>query len=494
MKNVTLAIMVLASIIFAQTIKWEKSFPFETEDEAPVGIDITPEGNILIACYANGPNKCYWDDDTEQYTGPDTKLLILNSSGNTIGVENYGILLKHGVTGIGSTDTGYSIFGNFVDSSPTMIPSSAWIVRFNEEHRDTLKNNRSGFSDGYTFRRTKTSYRHMPVALMSDSHWFKSGSSHSVLVDTDNNYLLSLSDMETQFPDSLFFDPSDKWVQSFDIFDFDYNESSKMFIAGSLWGMSLNANYEFIIKLDIERNVIWQKYYYGYDPPEGQVSHLFSAISATSDEGCIIGIWEDKNNNFSVDEDECRLVRYDSEGNESYSISVLNRLDFIHRISENKYIYKVRGSSELTKIVDTGSELEKVWTSEFPGIRAIRPVENGFVAAGVKDGNIWVTEFDATTGIEHQSAIPEIAELYQNYPNPFNNSTLISYSVANTADVRLSVYNVKGELVRELVNRRQNKGRYSVVFKADDLNSGVYFCKLEIDGVEKVSRKMVNLK
>ena len=491
MKKVSLAIMVIASIIFAQTIKWEKSFPFETEDEAPVGIDITQEGNILIACYANGPNECYWDDDTEQYTGPDTKLLILDSSGNTIGVENYGILLKHGVTGIGSTDTGYSIFGNFVDSSPTMIPSSAWIVRFNEEHRDTLKNNRYGFSDGYTFRRTKTSYRHMPVALMSDSHWFKSGSSHSVLVDTDNNYLLSLSDMETQFPDSLFIDPEYQWFNSFMIEDFDYDTNGDILLTGHIFGgMSLNAYYDFIIRLDTEKNVIWQKYYSEYQTP----ARYFSAVSVTSDEGCIIGIWEDKNNNFSVDEDECRLVRYDSEGNESYSISVLNRLDFIHRISENKYIYKVRGSSELTKIVDTGSELEKVWTSEFPGIRAIRPVENGFVAAGVKDGNIWVTEFDATTGIEHQSAIPEIAELYQNYPNPFNSSTLITYSVAGTADVRLSVYNVKGELVRELVNRRQNKGRYSVVFKADDLNSGVYFTRLEVDGVEKVSRKMVFLK
>ncbi|MDY0016559.1 MAG: T9SS type A sorting domain-containing protein [Candidatus Delongbacteria bacterium] len=100
-----------------------------------------------------------------------------------------------------------------------------------------------------------------------------------------------------------------------------------------------------------------------------------------------------------------------------------------------------------------------------------------------------------TTGIENQSAnIIESTTLYQNYPNPFNNSTQISYSIPQTANVKLSVYNIKGELVKDLINARQNKGQHSVIFNAGDLNSGIYFYSLEVDGVETENRKMLYLK
>jgi len=69
--------------------------------------------------------------------------------------------------------------------------------------------------------------------------------------------------------------------------------------------------------------------------------------------------------------------------------------------------------------------------------------------------------------------------LVGNYPNPFNNSTMVSYQL-NTPDlVQLSVYNVKGELVKNLVNANQSAGKHSVTFKADGLNSGVYYIKMQ---------------
>ena len=85
-------------------------------------------------------------------------------------------------------------------------------------------------------------------------------------------------------------------------------------------------------------------------------------------------------------------------------------------------------------------------------------------------------------------------ELEQNYPNPFNPSTEINYSIKDMSKVELSVYNSKGELVNNLVNKKQNKGRYSVMFNGITLNSGVYYYRLKVDGMVKETRKMLYLR
>jgi len=99
-----------------------------------------------------------------------------------------------------------------------------------------------------------------------------------------------------------------------------------------------------------------------------------------------------------------------------------------------------------------------------------------------------------STGIENSENIPESTILYQNYPNPFNNSTEISYSINKSSIVKVSIFNTKGEFVQSLVNKKQNKGQHSIVFNADNLNSGIYYYQLEVDGVVKETKKMLFLK
>jgi hypothetical protein len=62
--------------------------------------------------------------------------------------------------------------------------------------------------------------------------------------------------------------------------------------------------------------------------------------------------------------------------------------------------------------------------------------------------------------------------LYQNYPNPFNPSTVIPYRLKEAGYVKLYIYDVKGELVRVLVNQWQEKGYYEVVFKPTKAERG----------------------
>lgn len=83
--------------------------------------------------------------------------------------------------------------------------------------------------------------------------------------------------------------------------------------------------------------------------------------------------------------------------------------------------------------------------------------------------------------------------LEQNYPNPFNPSTNIKFSVPESGDIKLAVYNVVGEEVAVLVNGFTEAGFYNVTFNASSLPSGVYLYKLQsANSVE--TRKMMLLK
>ncbi|MCS7229541.1 MAG: lamin tail domain-containing protein [Candidatus Kryptonium sp.] len=85
--------------------------------------------------------------------------------------------------------------------------------------------------------------------------------------------------------------------------------------------------------------------------------------------------------------------------------------------------------------------------------------------------------------------VPNSFALYQNYPNPFNPITTIEFDIAKEADVKFEIFNLSGEKVVELINKRLSAGRYSVVVNLGDMPSGVYFYRLkagEFIGVKKM--------
>ena len=75
-------------------------------------------------------------------------------------------------------------------------------------------------------------------------------------------------------------------------------------------------------------------------------------------------------------------------------------------------------------------------------------------------------------------------ELFQNYPNPFNSSTKISYSIPISGNVQLKIFNMRGQLVNELVNEYQQTGQHNIEWNGTDfvgnkVTSGVYICKIK---------------
>ncbi len=89
--------------------------------------------------------------------------------------------------------------------------------------------------------------------------------------------------------------------------------------------------------------------------------------------------------------------------------------------------------------------------------------------------------------------IPSKFEMEQNFPNPFNPSTTIKYAISKQANVNLSIYNMLGQKVMELINTQQTAGTYEVKFDGASLSSGIYFYSLS-NGSSLITKKMMLLK
>ena len=83
--------------------------------------------------------------------------------------------------------------------------------------------------------------------------------------------------------------------------------------------------------------------------------------------------------------------------------------------------------------------------------------------------------------IKNDNTINDYA-LMQCYPNPFNPSTEISYNLKEKGFVKLKVYDIRGELVKVLVNETKEAGDYKAEFNGKGLASGVYIYRIEVIG------------
>lgn len=94
--------------------------------------------------------------------------------------------------------------------------------------------------------------------------------------------------------------------------------------------------------------------------------------------------------------------------------------------------------------------------------------------------------------------IPIVLTLNQNCPNPFNPKTQISFSLPENSRTKLNIYNLKGQLVKTLIDTEYKKGNHTIVWDGFDNNhvpvsSGIYYYKLNWKDKE-ITRKMVMLK
>ncbi|MFC1682581.1 N-acetylmuramoyl-L-alanine amidase [Candidatus Zixiibacteriota bacterium] len=106
--------------------------------------------------------------------------------------------------------------------------------------------------------------------------------------------------------------------------------------------------------------------------------------------------------------------------------------------------------------------------------------------------------FGYQTGVAQEltdgPSVPGEFRLLQNYPNPFNPSTEISYRIPETAQVNISIFNVRGQRVRTLLREKQPAGFYTLRWDGRDegghmVASGIYFCQLQA-GSQRATMRM----
>ena len=102
--------------------------------------------------------------------------------------------------------------------------------------------------------------------------------------------------------------------------------------------------------------------------------------------------------------------------------------------------------------------------------------------------NHMVEVVDGTVGIG-EDKLPSEYQLSQNYPNPFNPETTIDFQTDADSHVNISVFDINGNLVQELVNEWKESGSHQVKFSGHSIPSGIYFYKMTTKGFADI-RKM----
>jgi hypothetical protein len=98
-----------------------------------------------------------------------------------------------------------------------------------------------------------------------------------------------------------------------------------------------------------------------------------------------------------------------------------------------------------------------------------------------------------TVNVDDNRTLAANFELSQNYPNPFNPSTKIDFSLPNSSNVNLQVFNNLGENVKTLIDKDLQKGNYTVEFDGSSLASGIYYYKLSSNNFVQ-TKKMILIK
>jgi len=160
------------------------------------------------------------------------------------------------------------------------------------------------------------------------------------------------------------------------------------------------------------------------------------------------------------------------------------------------------GNAGGVRVGDTGTP-SGTWEITFQtsgctpgGHQVIVEIEDTLGAIGA--GTTYV-EIMLHTGVDE--ANPERVTgffLDQNYPNPFNQRTEISFQLPGECKVDLRIYNLKGQLVKTIVDGKMNRGAHTVFWDGTDngareVASGIYFYKLKASDQVSI-RRMVLLK
>lgn len=146
--------------------------------------------------------------------------------------------------------------------------------------------------------------------------------------------------------------------------------------------------------------------------------------------------------------------------------------------------------------------MESVWGLDLNGwtlVAATDVSDDGSTIAGwgtnpAGNTEAWIARISGQTAVDTKTSSqlkrPRGFRLYQNHPNPFNPVTTITYDLYARHRVILKIYNLAGQTVATLVDAIQAPGQHAIVWQAQELPSGLYFCRLQV-GEYSQTRKFI---
>jgi len=203
------------------------------------------------------------------------------------------------------------------------------------------------------------------------------------------------------------------------------------------------------------------------DDPPGK-HQFFAWMTIDQINGYLYFVFYDRRNYLSLQTDVYMALSKDG-GNTFINFKVSEN-PFL--VSASNYIGHYIGVSAHNNII------RPIWTR----------IDNNFPS-------LWTAIIDSvpTVNVKPEEVIPSSYALYQNYPNPFNPKTIISYQIPELSFITLKVYDVLGNEIATLVDKKLPAGEYEVDFNGIGLTSGIYIYQLKTGSFIQ-TKKMVLLK
>ena len=168
----------------------------------------------------------------------------------------------------------------------------------------------------------------------------------------------------------------------------------------------------------------------------------------------------------------------------SYAENSLGHL-FIGTYNSGQGVYRSTDYAETWEQINTGLPIMD--------IRSVGVDDQDYLYAGSWGMSMFKTTTSTILSVDDIISEPTNFSLAQNYPNPFNPSTRINYSLPQTSQVQIKVFDVLGNEIETLVNEEKPAGTYELTWSAANLPSGFYFYQLKAESFIE-TKKMLLLK
>ena len=161
-------------------------------------------------------------------------------------------------------------------------------------------------------------------------------------------------------------------------------------------------------------------------------------------------------------------------------VGSLTEPNVLHEVTLNFGVGSTNGTYPIGYVVtvNTGDMLDYINTDD----------EDNELVGVDTSFNHMVEVVDGTVGIG-EDKLPSEYQLSQNYPNPFNPETTIDFRIDADSHVNISIFDINGNFVQELVNEWKASGSHQVKFSGYSIPSGIYFYKMTTKGFADI-RKM----